>query len=116
VSPKFLYAHNDSQYRSFKRLPPPLCGLAKSPKSTHAHWVVGKCRTFRNDRALSKLSHLPTTQCACADFWDFAKQRNGGGGREKDLLAFLISDQFSIFSLVIIMNRTIISNYWFVMG
>jgi hypothetical protein len=30
-------------------------------------------------------SHLPTTQCACADFVDFATQRNGGGGREKDL-------------------------------
>jgi hypothetical protein len=30
-------------------------------------------------------SHLPTTQCACADFGDFATQRNGGGGgREKD--------------------------------
>jgi hypothetical protein len=27
--------------------------------------------------------HLPTTQCACADFGDFAKQRNGSGGREK---------------------------------
>jgi hypothetical protein len=24
--------------------------------------------------------HLPTTQCACADFEDFAKQHNGGGG------------------------------------
>jgi hypothetical protein len=31
--------------------------LAKFPKSEHAHWVVGKCRTFRNDNALSKLSH-----------------------------------------------------------
>jgi hypothetical protein len=31
--------------------------------------------------------HLPTTQCACADFEDFAKQRNGGGGgRERDLI------------------------------
>jgi hypothetical protein len=29
--------------------------------------------------------HLPTTQCSCADFGDFAKQRNGGGSREKDL-------------------------------
>jgi hypothetical protein len=26
---------------------------------------------------------LPTTQCACADFEDFASQRNGGG-REKN--------------------------------
>jgi hypothetical protein len=37
----------------------------------------------RNDNALSKLSHLPTTQCACVDFGDFAKQHNGGGC-EKD--------------------------------
>jgi hypothetical protein len=29
-------------------------------------------------------SHLPTTQCACADFVNFATQRNGGRGREKD--------------------------------
>jgi hypothetical protein len=27
--------------------------------------------------------HLPTTQCACADLEDFARQRNGGGGRAK---------------------------------
>jgi hypothetical protein len=33
----------------------------------------------------SDFSHLPTTQCACADFVDFATQHNGGGGREKDL-------------------------------
>jgi hypothetical protein len=45
-------------------------------------WLVN-AEHFRNGHALSKLSHLPTTQCACADFWDFAKQRNGGG-REKD--------------------------------
>jgi hypothetical protein len=32
--------------------------------------------------------YLPTTQCACAEFEDFAKQYNGGGGGgcEKDLL------------------------------
>jgi hypothetical protein len=29
--------------------------------------------------------HLPTTQCACPDFGDFAKQRNGDGDCEKDL-------------------------------
>jgi hypothetical protein len=41
------------------------------------------------ERALSlrNVLHLPTTQCACADFGDFAKRRNNGGGsREKDLL------------------------------
>jgi hypothetical protein len=37
--------------RSFSR---PLCCLAKSPKSAHAHWVVGKWELFRNDIALSK--------------------------------------------------------------
>jgi hypothetical protein len=36
--------------------------------------------------SLQNGSHLPTTQCACADFVDFATQRNGGSGREKDLL------------------------------
>jgi hypothetical protein len=30
-------------------------------------------------------SHLPTTQCARADFVDFATQRNGGSSHEKDL-------------------------------
>jgi hypothetical protein len=54
----------------------------KNP-SFYAHWVVGKCRTFHNDNALSKFSHLPTTQCTRVDFEDFAKQRNGGS--EKDL-------------------------------
>jgi hypothetical protein len=44
---------------------------------------------FRNCR------HLPTTQCACADFWDFAKQRNGSGGREKDLLNFFYTRVYS---------------------
>jgi hypothetical protein len=33
--------------------------------------------------------HLPTTQCACAEFEDFAKQRNGCSGREKHLLRSL---------------------------
>jgi hypothetical protein len=67
-------------FTTFSRPPPPLYYLAKRPKSAHAHWVVGKCRTSRNDNAISKLSHLPTTQCACADFVDFARQCNGGGG------------------------------------
>jgi hypothetical protein len=34
-------------------------------------------------------SHLPTTQCACADF---TTQRNGGGSREKDLYENFILD------------------------
>jgi hypothetical protein len=36
----------------------------------------------RPDLSLRNGSHLPTTQCACADFVDFTTQRNG---REKDL-------------------------------
>jgi hypothetical protein len=28
--------------------------------------------------------HLPTTQCTGVEFSNFAKQRNGGWGREKD--------------------------------
>jgi hypothetical protein len=41
-----------------------------------------------HERAMSLWngSHLPTTQCACADFVDFTTQRNGRRGREKDLL------------------------------
>jgi hypothetical protein len=42
--------------------------------------------------------HLPTTQCACAEFEDFAKQRNGGSGREKDLLVS-VSDKILNISL-----------------
>jgi hypothetical protein len=36
-------------------------------------------------------------QCACADFGDFAKQCNGGGGREKDLymdMVIIIQNNF----------------------
>jgi hypothetical protein len=41
---------------------------------------------FERALLLRNAPHLPTTQCAaCAKFEDFAKQRNGGGGREKDL-------------------------------
>jgi hypothetical protein len=49
--------------------------------------VVDKCRTFRNDNALSKLSHLPTNvpNAHVPISGIFAEQRNGGGGREKDL-------------------------------
>jgi hypothetical protein len=66
-------------------LPPPVRCLAKSSNSTHAHWVVGKCRPFRNDIALMKLSTFTNHRCARADFEDSAKQCNGGGSSEKDL-------------------------------
>jgi hypothetical protein len=43
---------------------------------------------FETALSLRNGPHLTTTQCACAEFEDFAKQRNGGGGggcgREKD--------------------------------
>jgi hypothetical protein len=44
-------------------------------------WLVNE-NNFERVMSLRNGSHLPTTQCACADF---AKQRNGGGAREKDL-------------------------------
>jgi hypothetical protein len=56
--------------------------IAKSTKSAHAHVNENHFVTtspFRNG------SHLPITQCACADFVDFDTQRNGGGSCEKDL-------------------------------
>jgi hypothetical protein len=65
--------------RSFSLPPPPLLCLAKSPKSAHAHWVVGKCDNLERALSLRNVLHLPTTKCACA------KQRNGSSGREKDL-------------------------------
>jgi hypothetical protein len=33
----------------------------------------------------NKQINLSTTKCACANFVDFATQRNGRRGREKDL-------------------------------
>jgi hypothetical protein len=48
-------------YRSFSRPRPALRCVAKSMKSAHAHWVVGKWEPFRNDIAMCN------------------------GGREKDL-------------------------------
>jgi hypothetical protein len=59
----------------------------KSLKSAHAHcdWLVGKCDNLERALSLQNVLHLPTTQCACADFRDFAKQRNGSDSREKDL-------------------------------
>jgi hypothetical protein len=48
-------------------------------------WLVNE-DNFEMAMSLRSGPHLPTTQCACAEF-DFAKQRNGGGSgsREKDL-------------------------------
>jgi hypothetical protein len=46
--------------------------------------VVGKCDNLERALSLRNVLHLPTTQCACEDFWNFAKQRNGGGSREQD--------------------------------
>jgi hypothetical protein len=67
------------------------------------------------ERALSLRSvlHLPTTQCACADFGDFAKQRNGsggGGGRERGLLDFLyFVDMVSIQTIQQLQGRVAVS-------
>jgi hypothetical protein len=61
--------------------------LSKILEIPTVHWVVGKCRSFHNDIALSKWSPFtnhPPTQSTCAEFLGFAKQRNGGGGSEKD--------------------------------
>jgi hypothetical protein len=52
--------------------------------------VVGKCHNLERALSLQNVLHLPTTQCACADFCNFAKQRNGGSGHEKDLLFKLL--------------------------
>jgi hypothetical protein len=50
-------------------------------------WLINE-DNFERAMSLRNGPHLPTTtQCACADFGDFAKQRNCGGAREKDLLA-----------------------------
>jgi hypothetical protein len=46
-------------------------------------WLVNE-NHFERVMSLQNGSHLPTTQCAYADFGDFATQRNGSGGREKD--------------------------------
>jgi hypothetical protein len=66
------------------------CVAWQNPRNPHMRigWLVNEDNL---DRALSLRngSHLPTTQCACMEFGDFAKQRNGGGGREKDLLSVI---------------------------
>jgi hypothetical protein len=52
-------------------------------------WLVNGDR-FVMTSPFRNFLHLPTTQCACAEFLDFAKQLNGGGGREKDLCRILL--------------------------
>jgi hypothetical protein len=51
------------------------------------HMRIGWLDNFERAMSLRNCPHLPTTQgqYACADFGDFAKQRNGDSGREKDL-------------------------------
>jgi hypothetical protein len=78
----YLYVgHNASHYSSCSQpSPPPLHFLAKSSNSAHVHCIVGKCIPFRNI-ALSKLSAFTNhPKCASAEFEDFARQHNGGGG------------------------------------
>jgi hypothetical protein len=50
--------------------------------------VVGKFKQFEKGvMTLEFTNHLP--QCTCAEFYNFAKQRNGDGGREKELYLLL---------------------------
>jgi hypothetical protein len=49
----------------------------------HIGWLVNE-NHFERAMSLRNGPYLPTTQCACADFVDFAMQHNGGGGRKKD--------------------------------
>jgi hypothetical protein len=57
----------------------------QNPRSPHMRigWLVNE-DNFERAMSLRNYPHLPTTQCACEHFGDFAKERNGGGGREKD--------------------------------
>jgi hypothetical protein len=53
------------------------------PVSWKGLWLVNE-NHFVTTSPFRNSSHLPTTQCACANFVDFATQSNGG--REKHLL------------------------------
>jgi hypothetical protein len=69
-------------------------------------WLVNE-NHFERAMLLRNGSHLPTTQCACVDF---AMQRNGSRGREKDLLHSLknvaqIVDHMSSHFIVLIIAR-----------
>jgi hypothetical protein len=80
-------------HRSFSWPPPPLRCLAKSSNSALGGWYEDHFVTtspFRN------CPHLPTTQCACADFWNFAKKRNGAADVKKIYTLSKISPKFKI--------------------
>jgi hypothetical protein len=65
------------------------CVAWQNPRNPHRRigWLV-------NEMSLRNGSHLSTTQWACADFGDFAKQHNGRSGREKDLLTLIVERHF----------------------
>jgi hypothetical protein len=46
--------------------------------------------------SLRNCLHLPTIQCACLEFWNFAKQCIGGAGREKDYSGTPVTRQWSL--------------------
>jgi hypothetical protein len=48
-------------------------------------WLVNE-DNFERAMSLRNGPHFPTTQSACVEFEDFARQRNGGSGHEKDQL------------------------------
>jgi hypothetical protein len=54
--------------------------LIYQPPNAHVRisWIL-----LRNAMAAFEMVLIPTTQCACADFVDFATQRNGGGAVKK---------------------------------
>jgi hypothetical protein len=66
------------RYRYFSRLPPPLRFLAKSSISAHAHWVMVNAHNSERAMSLRNGMHLPTTQCACAEFEDFLSNAKAG--------------------------------------
>jgi hypothetical protein len=60
-------------------------------------WLVNE-DNFERALSLRNGHHLPTTQCAFAEFEDFSKQRNGGGGgREDDLYLDLFHSKILLF-------------------
>jgi hypothetical protein len=60
-------------YCSFSRLPPPPLRAWQNPRNPHMRigWLVNE-DNFERALSLRNGPHLPTTQCACAEFEDFA--------------------------------------------